>query len=79
VEPARLEEFAREFSAELHAEFLSRRKPPPRLHVLVTTSELREAGPPELLPRLRMTISEEAVEWTIVDTEGKPSARLVPE
>ena len=53
--------------------------PPPRLHVAVTTRELREAGPPELLARLKLTISEEAMEWSVSESEGKTTARLVPE
>lgn len=52
---------------------------PPRLQVLVTTAELREAGPRELLAQLRLSISEEAFEWSMGDSQGKQISKLVPE
>jgi len=51
----------------------------PRLHVAVTTGELREAGPPELLARLHLTVSEEAMEWSVSESDGKTTSRLVAE
>jgi hypothetical protein len=59
------------------AELVRTRQPPPRLHVAVTSSELREAGP--ALVNLELQVSEEAVEWTIVDADGRSAPRLVPE
>ena len=53
--------------------------PVPRLHVAVTTRELREAGPPELLARLHLTVSEEAMEWSVSESDGKTTSRLVTE
>jgi hypothetical protein len=53
--------------------------PVPRLCVAVTTRELREAGPPELLARLHLTVSEEAMEWSVSETDGKTTSRLVSE
>jgi hypothetical protein len=52
---------------------------PPRLHVAVTSRELREAGPLEMLARLKLTISEEAMEWSVSESEGTTTARLIPE
>src|SRR5216684_6094987 len=54
-------------------------QPVPRLHVGVTTRELREAGPPELLARLHLTVSEEAMEWSVSESDGKTTSRLVAE
>jgi hypothetical protein len=79
VEPARLEKFADELKAAARLEFLNLRKAPPRLLVLVTTAELREAGPQELLAHLHLSISEEAFEWTMIESQGKSHDRLVPE
>lgn len=60
-------------------EFIKLKKPPKRLQALVTTSEIREAGPGENITRLRLKISEEAVEWTTIESEGLKKNRLVPE
>jgi hypothetical protein len=53
--------------------------PAPRLHVAVTTRELRESGPPEMLARLKLTISEEGMEWSVSESNGATTSRLVPE
>lgn len=79
VEGERLEKFAEELKAAVRTELLNLRKAPPRLNVLVTTSEVREAGPRDILAQIHLSISEEAYEWTMVETEGKLSGRLVPE
>jgi len=54
-------------------------QPVPRLHVAVTNAELREAGPPDLLARLHLTVSEEAMEWSVSESDGKTTSRLVVE
>lgn len=79
AESARLAKFADELKAAVRLEFLNLRKAPPRLLVLVTTTELREAGPKELLTHLHLSISEEAFEWTVIESQGKSHDRLVPE
>lgn len=79
VESARLERLAHELKTAVRVEFLNLRQAPPRLHVLVTTAELREAGPSDLLARLHLSISEEALEWTVIESMGKSYDRLVPE
>jgi hypothetical protein len=79
VETARLEKFADELKAAVRVKFLTLRKAPPRLLVLVTTAELREAGPNELLAHLHLAISEEAFEWAVIESQGKSHDRLVPE
>ncbi len=59
--------------------FVKLRSAPPRLTVAVTTSEIREAGPSEILTRLRLKISEQGLEWTSIESEGGRRDRLVPE
>ncbi|MBF0107967.1 MAG: hypothetical protein HQL76_02155 [Magnetococcales bacterium] len=60
-------------------EFIKLRKPPERLKALVTTAEIREAGPSEVMTRFRLKITEEAFEWTTIESEGEKKNRLIPE
>ena len=68
-----------EFQETVRLEFLKLRTPPPRLTVLVTSAEIREAGTAENLTRLRLKVSEQGVEWTTIELEGVQHDRLVPE
>jgi len=52
---------------------------PPRLRILATTKDLQEFKEPDHLVQLRLTISEESVEWTVIEIEGKDLDRLIPE
>jgi hypothetical protein len=70
---------ADEIKDAVRTEFLKLRTPPPRLNVLVTSAEIREAGTAENLTRLRLKVSEQGVEWTTVESEGVRRDRLVPE
>lgn len=79
AESAQLAKFSDGLKAAVRLEFLNLRKAPPRLLVQVTTAELREAGPKELLTYLHLSISEEAFEWTVIESQGKSHDRLVPE
>jgi hypothetical protein len=60
-------------------ELLRLRKPPARLQALVTTAEIREAGPSEAITRLHLKITEEAFEWTTIESEGRKQDKLVIE
>jgi hypothetical protein len=60
-------------------EFLKLRTDPPRLTVLVTSAEIREAGTGENVTRLHLKVTEEGVEWTSIETNGISRDRLVPE
>src|SRR3972149_4846767 len=71
-----LTDFSNVFKEKLFNAFLSIRKSPPRLDVLVTKQQLLEVKNPELLSRIHLTISEEGREWTIIEIEGKPKDRL---
>jgi hypothetical protein len=79
VETAPLEALREKLATQARLAFLNLREAPPRLHVLVTTSELRQAGPSDLLARLHLSITEEGFEWTMIESEGGASSRLVPE
>jgi hypothetical protein len=70
---------AAELRDAVRLEFLKLRTPPPRLTVLVTSAEIREAGTTENLTRLRLKVSEQGVEWTTIELEGIRRDRLVPE
>jgi hypothetical protein len=71
--------FAGELKEAVRTEFLKLRTPPPRLTVLVTSAEIREAGTTENLTRLHLKVSEEGVEWTTIEAEGVRLDRLIPE
>jgi len=79
IESEQHEELANELKSAARLEFLNLRTSPPRLHVLVTTAEVREAGPQELLAHLNLSISEEAVEWTVIESQGRTYNKLIPE
>lgn len=68
-----------ELKSAARVAFLKTRTPPPRLGALVTTQEVREAGPGETVTRLRLRVSEEAVEWSAVESDGETKERLIPE
>jgi hypothetical protein len=77
--PEAVPKFEAELRETVRREFLKLRTPPPRLMVLVTTAEVREAGSTESLTRLRLTVAEQGVEWTTIESEGIRRDRLVPE
>ncbi len=75
-----LEKFANDLKSSMQREFTRFLVAPPRLNVLATTAELREAGPVEILAQLEFTISEEGVEWSSIQQEGEASKQLlIPE
>ncbi len=74
-----LERLAAELRAAVRLELLKLRPAPPRLKVLVTTAELRDAGQHELMVRLHLTINEDAIEWIVTETPGGAVSKLVPE
>ncbi len=79
VEPGDIQRFEKALKHAARIELLEARKTPPRLQVLVTTQEIREAGPSEVITRLRLKVSEQGVEWTTVEADGRTQDRLVPE
>jgi hypothetical protein len=73
----KLDDFIHNLRKRLVEEFQKLRLQPPRLRVFVTATELREIG--ESLVNLELSISEDAIEWTIIESDGKYKDRLVPE
>src|SRR6267378_476969 len=54
VESAQISTIEADLKAEARLELLKLRGPPPRLDVLVTTQEIREAGPSDVITRVRL-------------------------
>jgi hypothetical protein len=79
VDPSRRQELDEKLKETTRVEFRKLRKPPARLQALVTTPEIREAGPSEVITHLHLKITEEAVEWTTIESNGHKRDRLVPE
>jgi hypothetical protein len=68
-----------EFLEDLRREFVKARTAPPRLSVLVTSTEIREGASQDNVVRLRLKVTEEGVEWTTIERDGKRRDILVPE
>lgn len=79
VEPEKLSEFEKELRTMVNAEFLKKRTLRPRLDALITTAQVREAGPTEVLTHLRLKLVEESFEWTTVGDDTEKRDRLVIE
>ena len=78
-ETERLNNLAEALRRDVRAAFVKAQPPNARLEVLVTSAQLREAGPRELMTRVQLSITEEAMEWTTIESAGKSTDRLVPE
>jgi hypothetical protein len=79
ISPEAVKKVTDEVREATRVDILNQATPPSGLKVLVTAAELRSAGPPDLLARLRLSITEEGVEWSVTDQDGKRLERLVPE
>jgi hypothetical protein len=77
--PLFLPEFGQRMKGAVRRAFLRERTTPPRLSVLVTTAEIREAGGSEVLTHLSLRVTEEGLEWTTIQSESGEYDRLVPE
>ena len=75
----RIEKLESELKTELYMDFSKFLKTPNRLNVAITTAELREAGPREVIANIHLSITEDGFEWTTIEYDGKPRSRLVPE
>jgi len=74
-----LNKFNEELKTAVYAEFSKFLPEPPRVNVLVTTAELREAGPSERLVKIHLSITEDTLECVEVESNGKLQSRLVSE
>lgn len=79
IESERRSEFEETLKDTLRVEYVKIRKEPTRLNVLVTTAEIREAGPSEVITHLHLKISEESFEWTTIEADDGKKDRLVIE
>jgi hypothetical protein len=66
-------------SRQFSLEFLKLHPRPLTLQVSAVTAQLKDVAPPAILARIRMTISEEGVEWTQTNPSDSSSKTLVPE
>jgi hypothetical protein len=72
-------EFTNTLKQTTLTEFLSLRKTPPRIDVLLTNKELLDIKNPELFSHLHISITEQGQEWTTIESKGKSIDKLVPE
>lgn len=71
---------AKELQDDARLTMLALRSSPPRIDALVETGQVKEAGPADTVTRLRLTIREDAMELTTIESDdGKQTSRLVPE
>lgn len=66
-------------SGQFSLEFLKLHPRPLTLQISAVTAQLKDVAPPAILARIRMTISEEGVEWTQTNPSDPSSKTLVPE
>jgi hypothetical protein len=64
---------------QLGTEFLKLQRPPARVQVTVVTAKLRDIAPPWALTRIRLSISEQGVEWTQTNPDDSTTRTLLPE
>ena len=79
IKPEKQAEFEEKLNEVLRIELIKIRTPLKRLNVLITTAEVREAGPDEVITRLHLRISEEAFEWTTIESDKGKEERLIVE
>ena len=79
IEPKKLAVLEETLKETVRVEFLQHRVVLPRLNALITTAEVREAGPSEVITRLHLKVIEEAFEWTTVGSDDEQRDRLVIE
>jgi hypothetical protein len=80
--PARevdVETWNREIESSLKVRLINRRKLAAPVRVLVETAQIKEVGPFDTVAQFRISLQEDAVEWTVVERDGEEDARLVPE
>lgn len=81
--PERLQKMKMELNKAVLMEFSKYLHENTRLNVFATSSELkeitREAEPRSIVVTLRLSITEEAFEWSVAESEGEARALLVPE
>ena len=79
IDEERVREFRADLTPAIRHEMLSKRTQPPRLDVLAAAADLATAGERGLLLRLHLSVTEDAVEWTVGSDEDETQSRLLPE
>lgn len=79
IDPRKLAELEEKLRTTVQIEFLKVRKLPLRLDTRITSAQIKEAGPSEVITRLRLKLVEESFEWTTIETDGETQDRLVIE
>lgn len=74
-----IDKMSRDINMDLRTRLASIRPPPPRLQVLVNSSQIKEAGPKEIITTLKFVINEDAMEWASHQTDTGEIEQLVPE
>lgn len=81
--PERLQKMKNDLKKAAFMEFSKYLHENTRLNVSTTSKELKEVGqgvePRNILVNIRLSITEEAFEWSVVESEGETQELLVPE
>lgn len=75
----KLKDWRRELEMSLRVGLLNKRPNPPSVKVLAETAQLKAASAEGLLVNLKLKISEDGMEWTMIDRDGEVSEQLIPE
>lgn len=75
----KIERISQELKQQLYSEFSKYLHDQPRLNVSANTSDIKNAGPKDILAYVRITFTEEAYEMTTVEEDNQKTRRLIPE
>jgi hypothetical protein len=64
---------------KIRDELISKQSLPLRIKISPLTSQIKEVGASEYLVNINLSATEDAVEWTIIEEDGKEKSMLVPE
>jgi hypothetical protein len=78
AKPDNVEAYGSDLRKSVRLKFAGLRRPGAGIEVGVTTGELSEARA-DNTARFHLSVTEEGMEWTLVETGGKTEARLLPE
>jgi hypothetical protein len=73
------EEFSNQLASKLRVRLINARPVPSGIQVAAETAKVRESARSGDVVRLKVTVGEDAMEWTVVESEGEETERLLPE
>ena len=73
------EAFLARFTDTARSRMLTLHPDPKDINVIVNNADLRDIGPPELMTRIQVTLTEEGMEWKQIESGGEALSRLRPE